>query len=58
MEEQSLLQKLDGAVYRIRAVEKERDQTLERIQALERETGELKRLIATADAKADQMLRG
>lgn len=58
MEQQSLLQKLDGAVYRIRAVEKERNDTLDRIQVLEREAVELRDVIATAEAKADEILRG
>ena len=57
MEEQSLLQKLDGAVYRIRVVEKERNETLDRIKQLEHEAGELRQLIATAEAKADEILR-
>jgi hypothetical protein len=57
MEEQSLLQKLDGAVYRIRVVEKERNDTLDRIRQLEREASELKQLISTAEAKADEILR-
>jgi len=57
MEEQSLLQKLDGAVYRIRVVEKERNETIDRIKQLEREAGELKQLISTAEAKADEILR-
>ncbi|HWR69639.1 MAG TPA: hypothetical protein VN415_01075 [Dehalococcoidia bacterium] len=57
MEEQSLLQKLDGAVYRIRVVEKERNETLDRIKQLEREAGELKQLISTAEAKADEILK-
>lgn len=57
MEEQSLLQKLDGAVYRIRVVEKERNETLDRIKQLEREAGELRQVIATAEAKADEILR-
>jgi hypothetical protein len=58
MEPQSLLQKLDGAVYRIRVVEKERNDTLDRIQVLEREAGELRQVISTAEAKADEILRG
>jgi hypothetical protein len=58
MEQQSLLQKLDGAVYRIRVVEKERNDTLDRIQVLEREAGELRQVISTAEAKADEILRG
>jgi len=57
MEEQSLLQKLDGAVYRIRVVEKERNETLDRIKQLEREAGELSQLISTAEAKADEILK-
>lgn len=58
MEQQSLLQKLDGAVYRIRVVEKERNDTLDRIQVLEREAVELRDVIATAEAKADEILKG
>lgn len=58
MEPQSLLQKLDGAVYRIRVVEKERNDTLDRIQVLEREAVELRDVIATAEAKADEILKG
>lgn len=57
MEQQPLLQKLDGAVYRIRVAEKERNDTLERIQVLEREAGELRQVIATAEAKADEILK-
>mgnify|MGYP001767055465 FL=1 len=57
MEQQSLLQKLDGAVYRIRVVEKERNDTLDRIQVLEREATELRQVIATAEAKADEILK-
>jgi len=52
-----LLQKLDGAVYRIRVVEKERNETLDRIKQLEREAGELRQLISTAEAKADEILK-
>ena len=57
MEQQSLLQKLDGAVYRIRVVEKERNDSLDRIQMLEREASELRQVIATAEAKADEILK-
>jgi hypothetical protein len=57
MEEQSLLQKLDGAVYRIRVVEKERSETLDRIKQLEHEAGELRQLISMAEAKADEILK-
>lgn len=56
MEQQSLLQKLEGAVVRIRIVEKERNETLDRIKVLEREAVELKELIASAEAKADEIL--
>jgi hypothetical protein len=57
MEQQSLLQKLDGAVYRIRVVEKERNEILDRIKQLEREAGELRQLISSAEAKADEILK-
>jgi hypothetical protein len=57
MEQQSLLQKLEGAVTRIRVVEKERNETLDRIKVLEREAGELRQLIASAEAKADEILK-
>jgi len=45
------------AVYRIRVVEKERNETLDRIKQLEREAGELRQLISTAEAKADEILK-
>ena len=48
MEQQSLIQKLEGVVTRIRVVEKERNETLDRIKMLEREAGELRQLIASA----------
>ncbi len=57
MEDQSLLQKLDGAVYRIRVVEKERNETLDRIKLLECEANELRQLIAMAESKAEEILR-
>ncbi len=57
MERQSLLQKLDGAVYRIRVAEKERNDALDRIRDLEHQAADLKQLIATAEAKADEILR-
>ena len=57
MEQQSLLQKLDGAVYRIRVVEGERNDTLDRVQVLEREATELRQVIAEAEAKADEILK-
>lgn len=57
MEQQPLLQKLDGAVGRIREAEQERNETLDRIQVLEREATELRQVIATAEAKADEILK-
>lgn len=58
MEQQTLLQKLDGVVYRIRLADKERNDTLDRIKVLEREAGELRQLISSAEAKADEILKG
>ncbi len=57
MEETSLLQKLDGAVYRIKVVEKERNETIDRIRVLEKEANELRQLISMAEAKAEEILR-
>lgn len=57
MQSQSLLQKLDGAIYRIKMVEKERNEILDRIQVLQHEANELRQLIAVAEAKAEEILK-
>lgn len=71
MPQQTILQKLDEALSRVRLLEREReeasnrargleqekDEALNRISALEQETKELRGLIALAESKAEEILR-
>ncbi len=71
MPQQSILQKLDEALSRVRSLEREReealnrasgleqekDEALNRVRALEQETKELRGLIALAESKAEEILR-
>lgn len=71
MPQQTILQKLDEALSRVRSLEREREEAsnrargfeqekeeaLNRIKALEQETKELRGLIALAESKAEEILR-
>jgi len=71
MPQQTILQKLDEALSRVRSLERdkeeavnrgktleqERDEALNRVRALEHETKELRGLIALAESKAEEILR-
>ncbi len=55
---ESLLQKLQDAADRIKALEREKNEAMVKIQSLEREASELRSLISLAESKADEMLKG
>ena len=57
MAQESLLQKLEEAASRAALLERENSEAVVRIQALETEVMELRKLISLAEAKADEMLK-
>lgn len=57
MSQQPLLKKLDEAVERIRFLERQNEETLARATSLGNEAKELRRLMALAESKADEILR-
>ncbi len=56
--EGSLLKKLDDAVNHLRMLEREKSEAVARAAALEQEIKELRGLIAMAESKAEEILKG
>jgi hypothetical protein len=57
MAQKSLVQMLEELASKVRSLERQKSETVVRIQALEREAGELRAIIAQASEKVDEMLR-
>ena len=57
MTQKSLLQMLEEVASKLRLLEREKRDAVTRIQALEREVGELSSLITLAGAKVDEILK-
>ena len=57
MPQQTLLQKLDEALARVRLLEREKDEAITRARSLEHDAKELRGLIALAESKAEEILR-
>ncbi len=57
MSQQPLLKKLDEAIERIRFLERENEETLARATSLDSEAKDLRRLMALAESKADEILK-
>ena len=58
MAEEAILKKLDEALSKARSLNREHSDTVAKLEALEREAGELRSLISLAESKADDMLNG
>ena len=57
MPQQTLLQKLDEALARVRLLEREKDEAITRTRSLEHDAKELRGLIALAESKAEEILK-
>jgi len=57
MPQQTLLQKLDEALARVRLLEREKDEAITRSRSLEHDAKELRGLIALAESKAEEILK-
>jgi FtsZ-binding cell division protein ZapB len=56
MSQKSLLQMLEEVAIKAKSVERERSEAVAKMQALERETEQLKELISLAESKVGEML--